>query len=64
MSTWEQKRNEMHRLIVRRSRLVSAASVLLAMLSVVLAIQMKKIAENRENSKGQMLIQELLQKQK
>ena len=64
MSNWEQKRKELHRLIVRRSRMVSAVSVLVMALLVAMAVQMKKVSENNENYKFEKLRQEILQKRK
>ena len=64
MSNWEQKRKELHRLIVRRSRMVSAVSFLVMALSVAIVVQMKKISENNENYKFEKLRQEILQKRK
>lgn len=60
MSNWEKKRDEMHRLIVRRSRVVSVLCATAAILSVLLAAYAKCFAEERENYNMYKLRQEML----
>ncbi len=65
MSNWEKKHKEMHRLIARRSHILSIACVLSVALSVVFIMKMKEIVDDYEKHKVQVLLrQELLKRQK